>query len=49
MWSLPMQRRTLTAGKFIATDRRVSADDLRARLTERDRRLAADTRNEVER
>jgi hypothetical protein len=44
-----VQRRTLTAGKFIAIDRRVSADDLKARLTERDRRLATDTRSEMER
>jgi hypothetical protein len=44
-----MGRRKLTAGKFIAVDRRVGATEAKARLQERDARIAADDRTEVER
>jgi hypothetical protein len=45
----PRRRNKLTPAKFIPSDRKVSADELRVRLAERDKRQAADKRNEAER
>jgi hypothetical protein len=43
------RRRRLPASAFIAWDRKVSVDELKIRLAERDRRQAADTRTEAQR
>jgi hypothetical protein len=47
--SMAKRRRKLSASVFIGVGRRVDADELQARMQERDRRQAIDDRSEAER
>jgi hypothetical protein len=47
--AMPKRKYERGAAAFVPAERRVSADDAKARLTERDRRQASDTRTEAQR